>query len=50
MYQDVQAVDKEVRDANMDKLAEDIQAYFVENMEKKRQKQRAQKLQTAYTT
>ena len=30
MYQDVQAVDKEVRDVNMDKLAEDIQAYFVE--------------------
>ena len=30
MYQDVQAQDKEVRDANMDKLAEDIQAYFVE--------------------
>lgn len=30
MYQDVQTVDKEVRDANMDKLAEDIQAYFVE--------------------
>ena len=30
MYQDVQAVDKEVRDANMDKLAEDIQAYFGE--------------------
>ena len=30
MYQDVQAVDKEVRDTNMDKLAEDIQAYFVE--------------------
>ena len=30
MYQDVQAVDKEVRDANMDKLAENIQAYFVE--------------------
>ena len=30
MYQDVQAVDKDVRDANMDKLAEDIQAYFVE--------------------
>ena len=30
LYQDVQAVDKEVRDANMDKLAEDIQAYFVE--------------------
>ena len=30
MYQDVQAVDKEGRDANMDKLAEDIQAYFVE--------------------
>ncbi len=30
MYQDVQAVDKEVRDANMDKLAEDIQAYYVE--------------------
>ena len=30
MYQDVQAVEKEVRDANMDKLAVDIQAYFVE--------------------
>ena len=30
MYQDIQAQDKEVRDANMDKLAEDIQAYFVE--------------------
>ena len=30
MYQDVQALDKEVRDANMDKLAEDVQAYFVE--------------------
>ena len=30
MYQDVQAVDKEVRDANKDKLAEYIQAYFVE--------------------
>ena len=30
MYKDVQAQDKEVRDANMDKLAEDIQAYFVE--------------------
>lgn len=29
MYQDVQAGDKEVRDANMDKLAEDVQAYFV---------------------
>lgn len=30
MYQDVQAVDKEVRDAAMDKLAEDVKAYFVE--------------------
>ena len=30
MYQDVQAVDKEVRDANMDKIAEDVTAYFVE--------------------
>ena len=30
MYQDVQALDKEVRDANMDKLAEDVQEYFVE--------------------
>ncbi len=30
MYKDVQAVDKEVRDANMDKLAEDVTAYFVE--------------------
>ena len=29
MYQDVQAGDKEVRDANMDKLAEDVQTYFV---------------------
>ena len=29
MYQDVQAGDKEGRDANMDKLAEDVQAYFV---------------------
>jgi len=30
MYQDVQAQDKETRDANMDKLAEDVKAYFVE--------------------
>ncbi len=30
MYIDVQAVDKEVRDANMDKIAEDITAYFTE--------------------
>ena len=30
MYKDVQAVDKEVRDANMDKLTEDIVAYFTE--------------------
>ena len=30
MYQDVQAVDKEVRDANMDKLKEDVVAYFTE--------------------
>ena len=30
MYQDVQAVDKEVRDANMDKLQEDVIAYFTE--------------------
>ena len=30
MYQDVQAQDKEVRDANMDKLAEDVNNYFVE--------------------
>lgn len=30
MYQDVQAVDKEVRDANMDKLEEDVIAYFTE--------------------
>lgn len=30
MYQDVQAVDKEVRDTAMDKLAEDVKAYFVE--------------------
>ena len=30
MYKDVQAVDKEVRDTNMDKLTEDIVAYFTE--------------------
>ena len=30
MYNDVQATDKEVRDANMDKLAEDVKAYFME--------------------
>ena len=30
MYKDVQAVDKEVRDANMDKLTKDIVAYFTE--------------------
>jgi polyribonucleotide nucleotidyltransferase len=30
MNKDVQAVDKEVRDANMDKLTEDIVAYFTE--------------------
>ena len=30
MYKDVQAQDKEVRDANMEALAQDIQAYFVE--------------------
>jgi len=30
MYKDVQAEDKETRDSNMDKLAEDVKAYFVE--------------------
>ncbi len=30
MYKDVQAQDKEIRDANMDKLAEDVTAYYVE--------------------
>ncbi len=30
MYNDVQAQDKEVRDANMDKLAEDVTSYFIE--------------------
>ena len=30
MYKDVQAVDKEIRDANMDKLSVDVTAYFVE--------------------
>jgi len=30
MYTDVQALDKEVRDAAMDKLSEDVNAYFVE--------------------
>ena len=36
MYQDVQAQDKEVRDANIDKITEDITTYVSENMEKKR--------------
>ena len=30
MYQDVQATDKTVRDANMEKIAEDITNYFIE--------------------
>ncbi len=30
MYQDVQAIDKEVRDSNMDKITEDITAYVIE--------------------
>ncbi len=30
MYKDVQALDKEVRDAAMDKLAEDVKAYYIE--------------------
>ena len=30
MYQDVQATDKEVRDANIDKITEDIKTYVVE--------------------
>ena len=30
MYKDVQAQDKETRDSNMDKLTEDVKAYFVE--------------------
>ncbi len=30
MYQDVQATDKEVRDANIDKITEDITAYVIE--------------------
>ena len=30
MYQDVQAVDKEVRDANIEKITEDIKNYFIE--------------------
>ena len=30
MYQDVQATDKEVRDANIEKITEDVQQYFVE--------------------
>ena len=32
MYQDVQAVDKTVRDANMEKISEDIMAYFAEKL------------------
>ena len=30
MYQDVQAVDKEVRDENIDKITEDITAFVTE--------------------
>ncbi|MDO5556185.1 MAG: polyribonucleotide nucleotidyltransferase [Clostridia bacterium] len=30
MYKDVQAENKELRDSNMDKLAEDVKAYFIE--------------------
>lgn len=30
MYKDVQAIDKETRDKNMEALAEDVKAYFVE--------------------
>ncbi len=30
IYQDVQSVDKTVRDANMEKITEDIKAYFIE--------------------
>ncbi len=30
MYQDVQALDKTVRDANVEKITEDIEAYFIE--------------------
>ena len=32
MYQDVQAVDKTVRDENMEKISEDIMAYFAEKL------------------
>ena len=30
MYEDVQAQDKETRDANMEKISEDVTAYFTE--------------------
>ena len=36
MYNDVQAQDKEVRDANMEALATDIQNYFVEKIWRRR--------------
>jgi len=38
MYKDVQAQDKETRDSNMDKLAEDVKAYFVEKYGEEKEK------------
>ena len=43
MYKDVQALDKEVRDAAMDKLSEDVKTYFVE----KYGEEKAEELKTA---
>ena len=44
MYKDVQAVDKEVRDANMDKIAEDVKAYFVEKYGEEKAEEEKQNL------
>ena len=44
MYQDVQATDKEVRDANMDKIAEDVKAYFTEKYGEEKAEEEKQNL------
>ena len=44
MYKDVQAVDKEVRDANMDKIAEDVKTYFAEKYGEEKAEEEKQNL------
>ena len=44
MYTDVQAVDKEVRDANMDKIAEDVKTYFAEKYGEEKAEEEKQNL------